>query len=265
MASDGLYYTNTVFRIHVKFITDDASRLSNGLLSVVNYHCGVSRWTSVGRNIMPTSLCDANLCADSWQSDDYDRKSVAQPLLDCLQRNGLQIHNTGATFQADHLLPNGSVSTSALDHVYSTEAIKDCVSSQKLKNSSSDHLPVMVSYNLDKNKVQFTHSVTKRSFKNFTKEAWNDSLAKQDWMDVEDFANVDLMVKDFNEKIKLALDVVAPIKTFKIRSNHRFGLSEDTKAQMKKRDQTREAINKASPQETLSFIHSFIHSMMMVK
>jgi hypothetical protein len=115
----------------------------------------------------------------------------------------------------------------------------------------------MVSYNLDKNRVRYTHSVTKRSFKKFTKEAWNESLAKQDWLDVENHTDVNLLVEEFNEKIKKALDLVAPVKTFKIRSNHRFGLSDDTKDQMKKRDRTRGSINKASPQEKVVLLQQY--------
>ena len=34
-------------------------------------------------------------------------------------------------------------------------------------------------------------------------------------MDVEEFSDVNLMVKDFNEKIQIALDLVAPVKTLK--------------------------------------------------
>ena len=114
------------------------------------------------------------------------------------------------------MLQSGTVATSALDHVYSSDIIEDCVKCEKMKNSSSDHLPVMVSYNLDTKKVWYKRSITKRSFKNFTKEKWNASLAKQDWLDVEDYTDVDLMVGDFNEKIEKALDLVAPVRTFKI-------------------------------------------------
>ena len=32
----------------------------------------------------------ANLCADKWLADDYERKSVAQLLIQCLEQNGLQ-------------------------------------------------------------------------------------------------------------------------------------------------------------------------------
>ena len=79
------------------------------------------------------------------------------------------------------------------------------------------------------------HSVTKRSYKNFTKELWNNCLAQEDWLDVTECEEVNDMVEVFNQNIKNALDKAAPLKTFKIRSNYRFGLSENTKELMKNR------------------------------
>ena len=192
---------------------------------------------------------DANLCGDNWKKDDYDRKSVAQPLLHCLEQNGLLTHDVGTTFQADHLQSNGSVSSSALDHVYSSEILKECIKVTKVLSSASDHLPVLVQYSLDLTRIRYKHSITKRSFKNFTKESWNLSLSRQDWLDVDDCANVNEMVTVFNKNIEMALDEVAPVKTFTIRSNHRFGLTDSTKELMKKRDFTRGQIKSASVQQ----------------
>ena len=70
---------------------------------------------------------------------------------------------------------------------------------------------------------------------------------------VEEAAGVNDMVTIFNEKIKSALDRVAPTKTFKIRSQHRFGLSDDTKELMKRRDRTRQQINKSIKRGQLSY------------
>ena len=93
----------------------------------------------------------------------------------------VQIQNVGVTYQADHAQANGSVSSSALDHVYSSETIQALINVKKLPNSATDHLPVISAYSLDKNKVIFKHSITKRSFKDFTKENWNESLARQNF------------------------------------------------------------------------------------
>ena len=200
---------------------------------------------------------DANLCSNKWGRDDYDKKSISQPLIDCLTQNGMDVQELGNTFQADHACQNGTVAESALDHAYTSANIRDCVVCNKLPNSSSDHLLGIVDYSLDITKVRFTHSVTKRSFKNFSNANWNQSLAQEDWLDVEEAVGVNDMVTIFNAKIKSALDRVAPTKTFKIRSQHRFGLSDDTKELMKRRDRTRKQINKSTNKERATLLQQY--------
>ena len=194
---------------------------------------------------------DANLCAKKWQAEDYDRKSVAQPLLHCLEQNGLKVRDIGITFQADHMQPNGRVAESALDHAYTSMTIEDCIETKRILNSSSDHFPVAITYSLDMRKLRYNHTVTKRSYKGFTKEKWNEALEKQDWLDVEECSEsgVDQMVRVFDQNIQTALDQVAPVRSFKIRSNHRFGLSEEVKELMRKREKTRAEIRGASTKE----------------
>jgi hypothetical protein len=75
---------------------------------------------------------DANLCSLKWGLDDYDKKSISQPLLDCLTQNGLDVQEVGNTFQADHACQNGTVVESALDHAYTSATIRDCVVCNKL-------------------------------------------------------------------------------------------------------------------------------------
>ena len=202
-------------------------------------------------------LGDANLCSEKWTELNYVRKSVAKPLIQCLDQNGLRVQNVGPTFQADHIQSNGKVAESSIDHVYNSLPLDDCIKLNKLSNSSSDHLPVLLSYSLDLTKLRYSHSVTKRSFKYFTKEKWNEALAKQDWLDVEEATNVTRMVDIFNANVLSALDEIAPIKTFKIRSNHRFGLSESTRELMKKRDKTRNEIRTAATKEAAILIKQY--------
>ena len=47
----------------------------------------------------------------------------------------------------------------------------------------------------------------------------------------------------FNSAVQESLDEIAPVRTFKVRSHHKFGLSDQTKALMKVRDQTRANIH----------------------
>jgi hypothetical protein len=105
--------------------------------------------------------------------------------------------------------------------------------------------------------VRYKRSVTKRSFKNFTKETWNEALDQEDWYDVEDCDDVNEMVEVFAANINRALDKVAPIKDFTIRSNHRFGLSDSTKKLMKQRDKTRSMIQRASGNEKHTLMQQY--------
>ena len=87
--------------------------------------------------------------------------------------------------------------------------------------------------------------VVKRSMKNFTKENWNRSLAKGEWEKIGQTEDVNVMAEVLNEQITIALDECAPIKEFKIRRNHRFGLKEETRKMMKERDSLRKKIGKS--------------------
>ena len=69
--------------------------------------------------------------------------------------------------------------------------------------------------------------------------------------------NVTDMVDIFNANIQAALNEIAPVKNFKIKSNHRFGLSESTRELMAKRDKTRKEIGRASPRERAILIKQY--------
>ena len=86
---------------------------------------------------------DVNLCSSKWEDTNYLRKNVSRPLLECLSRQGLIIEDIGTTYQADHILKNGSIPESCLDHVYLSNEIRSNVSVIKLANSATDHLPVI--------------------------------------------------------------------------------------------------------------------------
>ena len=62
------------------------------------------------------------------------------------------------------------------------------------------------------------------------------------------------MVDIFTENINLALDEVTPFKTFTVKSNYKFGLSNETKILMKRGDATRDKIN--SGNKRVYFNHS---------
>ena len=134
---------------------------------------------------------DANLCANKWLSPDFGNKKVAKSLQRTLERCGLTIANVGATYQSDSIKPNGEVCVSALDHVYFSSELGRNLSIKSLKNSSTDHLPVICQIRSIPKILPYTRKITKRSLKNFTEEGWNESLANKDWSELENCNMVD--------------------------------------------------------------------------
>ena len=63
------------------------------------------------------------------------------------------------------MLQNGTMPESALDHVYYSEDMKENINCASIKNSATDHLPVIINYKIGKkNHKVFAHQVTKRCF-----------------------------------------------------------------------------------------------------
>ena len=60
------------------------------------------------------------------------------------------------------------------------------------------------------------------------------------------------MVDIFTENTNKALDIVAPFKTFQVKSNYKFGISTETKDIMRDRDLTRSVLTSST--KFLSFI-----------
>ena len=65
------------------------------------------------------------------------------------------------------------------------------------------------------------------------------------------------MVGIFTEIIEKTLDEIALNKSFTVRSNYRFGLSDYVKKLLKERDPTRSKIKDASTKEKSSFLQKY--------
>ena len=66
-----------------------------------------------------------------------------------INQHGLIIADIGATYQADHILKDGTIPESSLDHVYTSSSIQKLLKVKKLVNSSTDHIPVVINLDLD--------------------------------------------------------------------------------------------------------------------
>ena len=87
--------------------------------------------------------------------------------------------------------------------------------------------------------------------KTFTNQRWNEVLESQDWSQIYKESDVDKKVEIFTDIITSSLDEIAPFCAITIRSNHKFGLSDNTKDLMKKREAARLKIKKSVGNEKL--------------
>ena len=189
---------------------------------------------------------DANIDANKWDQNTGNKVSIN--LRSCLDRNGINYPFIGNTYFADHAQANGNIAESALDHVYHRNLD---VKTKIIANHSSDHNPVISIIKLNVRKQCFVRKVTKRSFKNYTPEKWNESLRNQNWRLVTEEVDLDKKVETFTKLLISALDHVAPIKSFIVKSHYKFGISEETKDLMLKRDNTRLKIKNAEMTEKI--------------
>ena len=133
------------------------------------------------------------------------------------------------TYLADNATQNGKIIESALDHIYISSGMEERTKGYKLENSATDHVPIIAEVTKMEGKNVRNKVVTKRCMKNFTKENWNRSLARGEWEKIGQTEDVNEMAAILNEQITKSLDECAPMKEFKIRKNHKFGLREETK------------------------------------
>ena len=66
--------------------------------------------------------------------------------------------------------------------------------------------------------------------KNFTQSNWIQSLVETEQEKLGETEDVNAMAECFNANVTKALDICAPFKTITVHSQHKFGLSENTKA-----------------------------------
>ena len=104
----------------------------------------------------------------------------------------------GFTYLADRLNEDGSTIESALDHLYLSEELINRVKSSKLKDSGTDHVPILAVIeqlkpeNKMKNKV-----IERRCMKNFNITDWNSTLARETWEEIAQTEDVSEMANIF--------------------------------------------------------------------
>ena len=133
--------------------------------------------------------------------------------------NGLSISNLGTTF-----ISESCGTESELDHIYWSPniQIKDM---GKLDPGVSDHSPIFCDISTSNQKKTKTSVIKKRSFKNFNVENFRLDLLRTDWAELLQKPNINDQAKFLQDWLLSCLDIHAPIKSFKIKSTYRSGLS----------------------------------------
>ena len=146
----------------------------------------------------------------------------------------------GNTYLADRLSSEGNPIQSAIDHVYLSSDLTTRSIVSKLKTSSTDHVPILarIEYRI-RSKPISKLKTTKRSMKNFNLVNWNQCLATKNWESLGEMENVNEMAVQFSNLVNLALDEIAPVKTFNNKPGYKAGISTETKILMKERDMAR--------------------------
>ena len=99
---------------------------------------------------------------------------------------------------------------SALDHVYFSSAFENKIVTSSIKNSSSDHLPVICEVRSIPKILPYTRTIKKRCLKNFSEAIWNETLKNQDWSKLENCNTVDEMVDIFTDKLHVKSEIANP-------------------------------------------------------
>ena len=192
---------------------------------------------------------DLNLCSLKWRKQDYVHKAMADGWINAMDRNGMESIDTGVTYTADQMLKDGSIPQSSLDHIYLSQNLRDRTESFKGDYGSLDYLQIGIELKKAIKGKPYSRKITKRCMKGYNKESWLNTLWKKDWSLITEEENIDKKVKIYSRLMKEALDDVAPVKSFTIRSKYRFGLSQETKDMMVKRNNIRKKIHSTTGNE----------------
>ncbi len=201
----GAFYREWDDGKHDKSLTYQRQKLGNFLSQIRNAS------TTRGGNVV--ILGDMNIDMNKCHLDSYPLKQMYIDLEECLTQQGIVNMELGNTFSAFRCKEDGSKIVSAIDHLYisKTNLLQYY---EVLNNGLSDHSPIKVVLQL-KDYSQKQNWITKRSFKNFDQDAFNNDLALQSWEKLGETEDVNVMADLFTEFFLSTLNKHAPYKVVK--------------------------------------------------
>ncbi len=181
---------------------------------------------------------DMNLDHKHWQDKKYYLSRLVTKLKSILNSSGLEMAETGTTFEAYRDGQNGAI-TSTLDHVYYSGSL--CIDVLVGEESLSDHFPVTAELKTQstREKKIKKRTISVRMVKKISKDRLEEELLKIPWGCLAEMEEVDEMVEFYTESLKKVLDVLAPIRQIKLKSKKKLYLSQETCKYIKKRDLAR--------------------------
>ena len=241
--SDEIKYTRTIFanNDHIPSITwkngVTGEGDNNSQLAHLKQH--ISQWQELvdtGRNFV--ALGDANLCAKSWNENNFRYKELANEVQNFLLRETCsQIVNKFTRVQK----VGETIQKSCLDHV-TTNTPDKCSVPEVYSTANSDHLPIMVTKFSREVKTQ-PKTIKKRNYKNFSIEGFlndvNANVANKSFDKVLNNQNIDEASALFSGIFGSILNRHAPLKVFQVRNNYSPSISAETKQMTKARDDLR--------------------------
>ena len=177
-------------------------------------------------------LGDVNLCALSWENENYEKKNMANIIQDfLLEESFFQLVKQFT--RSENV--RGGISRSCLDHIYTNTPGK-CDTPKVESAGNSDHLAVLITKYSKELKIK-PQTIRKRSYKHFDiKNFLKDVNESRINAEITAIRDIDEAALKFEELFGSILDKHAPVKVFQIRKHYVPYLSEETKLLMEERN-----------------------------
>ena len=180
-------------------------------------------------------LGDLNLNHCNWTDNNLSKSNQSYKLRDLISALFTRIFPHGVTQLVSGPTRHfpGQVST-GLDHYFTNRP--DKISSvQSHHCGGSDHM-MITGVRHSKSFQSRPKYIRRRSYKNFDSQAFKREVQQVNWLELYLSDDVDKAVEIFFTKITDILDVMAPVRTFQVRTKFVPWLSKETTEMMKDRD-----------------------------
>jgi hypothetical protein len=176
------------------------------------------------------ALGDFNLDAHRSSDASYSRRSMLRCLVEGMEAAGLDYVPTPPTWRSYGRFAGGH-HVSCLDHVYCMGVDADV---EVLEDATSDHRPILARIKAMNRSTSM--EISRRNFKAIKQVEMQAALQLWPWGDIHGIEDVEEAHKFIMRGIIMALDVVAPYQTIRVRRGDNLYLSSETLDVMEIRD-----------------------------